>query len=156
MSATKVKLRKRTLPSGKITLYLDFYPPVRNPKTLELSRREYLGIYLKSNPRTIQDREHYIKGNVNEYLEGISDVETRREYLTLEELRDLADTPCEIPVLKAASLFSCLTGLRISDILALRWDNVEQYPDGGACLRLKTEKTDTETATWPLHRSIPK
>ena len=57
MSATKVKLRKRTLPSGKITLYLDFYPPVRNPKTLELSRREYLGIYLKSNPRTLQDRE---------------------------------------------------------------------------------------------------
>lgn len=57
MSATKVKLRKRTLPSGKITLYLDFYPPVRNPKTLELSRQEYLGIYLKSNPRTLQDRE---------------------------------------------------------------------------------------------------
>lgn len=35
MSATKVKLRKRTLPSGKITLYLDFYPPVQNPKTLQ-------------------------------------------------------------------------------------------------------------------------
>ena len=39
-------------------------------------------------------REHLIKENVNDYLEAISDVETRREYLTLEELRDLADTPC--------------------------------------------------------------
>ncbi|GEM_PF-985239 len=50
--ATKVTLRKRELPSGKITLYLDFYPPIRNPRTGELSRREYLGIYLEKNPRT--------------------------------------------------------------------------------------------------------
>lgn len=54
MSATKVTLRKRELPSGKITLYLDFYPPVRNPRTGELSRREYLGIYLSRNPKTPQ------------------------------------------------------------------------------------------------------
>jgi integrase len=47
-------------------------------------------------------------------------------------------------VLKAASLFSCLTGLRFSDILALRWENFETYPDGGHCIRLRTEKTDAE------------
>jgi hypothetical protein len=56
MSATKVTLRKRELPSGKITLYLDFYPPIRNPHTMEMSRREYLGIYLVKNPRTSADR----------------------------------------------------------------------------------------------------
>ena len=56
MSATKVTLRKRELPSGKITLYLDFYPPIRNPRTMEMSRREYLGIYLAKNPRTPADR----------------------------------------------------------------------------------------------------
>lgn len=31
MGVTKVTLRKRLLPSGKITLYLDFYPPLRDP-----------------------------------------------------------------------------------------------------------------------------
>ena len=61
MSAPKVTLRKRLLPSGKVTLYLDFYPAVRNPKTLKLSRREYLGIYLIKSHRTIQDREENAK-----------------------------------------------------------------------------------------------
>ena len=46
MSTTKVTLRKREYPSGKIALYLDFYPAIRNPRTMEMSRREYLGIYL--------------------------------------------------------------------------------------------------------------
>lgn len=52
MSVTKVTLRKRLLPSGKITLYLDYYPPIRDPKTNKMSRREYLGIYLLAKPRT--------------------------------------------------------------------------------------------------------
>lgn len=51
MSLTKVTLRKRLLPSGKITLYLDYYPAVRDPQTNKMSRREYLGIYLSSKPR---------------------------------------------------------------------------------------------------------
>ena len=34
-----------------------------------------------------------------------------------QEVKQLAATPCDIPVLKSASLFACLTGLRISDIL---------------------------------------
>ena len=46
MSLTKVTLRKRLLPSGKITLYLDYYPAVRDPQPNKMSRREYLGIYL--------------------------------------------------------------------------------------------------------------
>ena len=73
----------------------------------------------------------------------------RREFLTLEEVRQLAATPCDTPDLKNASLFSCLTGLRISDILALNWSNIVKATDGGWCIRIKTEKTDTE-ATLPL------
>ena len=44
MKNINVTLRKRTLPSGKITLYLDFFPPIYNAKTREFSRREYLGL----------------------------------------------------------------------------------------------------------------
>ena len=46
MSATKVTLRKREYPSGKVALYLDYYPAIRNPVTLKMTRREYLGMYL--------------------------------------------------------------------------------------------------------------
>ena len=261
--ATKVTLRKRPLPSGKITLYLDYYPAIRNPRTMEMSRREYLGIYLINKPRTPEERsinveklrqaeairaqrelsiineqfgfidkakqkmdfltyfkdklpnhdqkwgkvylhfqnyvndkctfaditvdlcsgfrsyllnakqlkhterslsqnsaagywstfrgllalafkEKYLIENINEYLDKIDTQDTRRQFLTAEEVQALYNTPCREPVLKAASLFSCLTGLRFGDILALKWENFETYPDGGHCIRLRTEKTDAE------------
>ena len=57
MGATKVKLRQRLLPSGKITLYLDFYPPLRDPNTRKYVRHEYLGIYLVNKPKFQTDKE---------------------------------------------------------------------------------------------------
>ncbi|MCM1347726.1 MAG: site-specific integrase [Bacteroidales bacterium] len=59
-------------------------------------------------------------------LKGIKRVEVEREYLTLDELKAMTATPCKYPALKDAFLFSCLTGLRKSDILALKWGNVVQ------------------------------
>lgn len=266
--ATKVTLRKRELKSGKISLYLDYYPPVRDPRTRDYVRHDYLGIYLAKNPREgyekrsnrekmlqaeairaerelalikgqygfldksirrmdfleyfrsllpdhdqkwmrvydhfnlyckghcsmgeldtlfcdgfrrylmdarqlrnadktltrnsaagywstfravlkIAYKNRYITENLNESLERIETVESRRQFLTFEELKSLAATPCEVPVLKSASLFSCLTGLRISDIMALRWDNVQKSPDGGWCIRFLSEKTEAES-TLPI------
>jgi len=51
MKNINVTVRKRKLPSGKITLYLDFFPPVYNPKTHKLYRREYLSLYLVPKPK---------------------------------------------------------------------------------------------------------
>ena len=47
---TKVTVRRRPIKNGQTSLYLDFYPPIRNPKTGKLSRREYLGLYIYTNP----------------------------------------------------------------------------------------------------------
>jgi hypothetical protein len=41
-----VNLRKKVLSTGKISLYLDFYPPIINPKTGKETRREFLKLYL--------------------------------------------------------------------------------------------------------------
>lgn len=41
-----------------------------------------------------------------------------------EELRKLCKTDCLVPILKNAFLFSCLTGLRWSDINKLVWKEV--------------------------------
>lgn len=61
----------------------------------------------------------------------------------------MAQTPCDIDVLRRASLFSCLTGLRFSDILNLRWNNIQEVAGIGLCVVLKTQKTKTP-ATLPL------
>ncbi len=53
-------------------------------------------------------------------------VENKREYLTLDELKQLAKTDCRYDVLKRAFIFSCLTGLRWSDINNLKWSEVKE------------------------------
>jgi len=47
--ATKVKLRQKEISGKRQSLYLDFYPPIPHPKTGELTRREFLGMYLFSS-----------------------------------------------------------------------------------------------------------
>lgn len=60
----------------------------------------------------------------------------QRTYLTAEELRKLKASPCESEEVSRAFLFSCLCGLRISDVEALRWENVK-----GSRLTVKIQKT---------------
>ena len=50
--------------------------------------------------------------------------EKEREYLSIEELKQLEKVECRYEVLKRAFLFSCLTGLRWSDIHKLKWKEV--------------------------------
>jgi integrase len=50
--------------------------------------------------------------------------ETKREYLTVDEIKRLIDTPCRREDMKAAFLFSCFCGLRIMDIKLLKWKHI--------------------------------
>lgn len=267
--ATKVKLRRCSIKDGRESLYLEYYPPIREPETMKMVHKEFLGIYIFKDPKnpiqreynremltkaegiwslrtqsiindeygflnkrklkgdflayfrsflvkkdqkwryvykhfylftkghcTFEDvsvelcrnfreylleaeyltserkinknsaagyfstfrgllkiayRDKMIKDNVNDYLDAIDTEDTKKEYLTIEEVRLLSVTPCAIPVLKSASLFSCLTGLRISDILALKWENIVPASEGGFCIRIRTDKTETE-ATLPISK----
>lgn len=229
---TKVTVRKRPIKNGQLSLYLDFHPPVRNPKTGKTTRREYLDIYIYANPTekfeaefnktmlrnaelikckrteaiineefgfldrnrgkesfldyfrskmadddnlrnwntaykhlekycggscTFDDlsldycrgflpyllslttqtkgkmmassannnlnklkcllrlacEEKRIRKNIVPRLKHAKEANTRREFLTLEKVKMLANTSCEKPVIRTAALFSCLTGLRI-------------------------------------------
>lgn len=57
-------------------------------------------------------------------------IEKQREYLTIDELKKVAKTECRYDVLKRAFIFSCLTGLRWSDINKLKWSEVQQTKQG--------------------------
>lgn len=241
LTCTNVTLRQKPLRNDRISLYLDYYPAIRNPYTMKMSRREFLGIYIYAKPKNEQQRmfnqdmlnkaeaircirvqslineefgfldknkqkvdflayfwtkarekyekwdcvynhfekfvggkctfgdvtvelcekfrdyllkckqihhpnayisrnsaagyystfrallkiaykEKMLRENLNDFLEKIEWKEVKKEYLTLDEVKKLAATPCKIPVLKQASLFACMTGFRISDIL--KWSGV--------------------------------
>lgn len=64
-----------------------------------------------------------------------------REFLTLEELEQLAATPCSNATLKRAFLFCCFTGLRYSDVSRITGANLS-VTQGRTLLSFKTEKTN--------------
>ena len=66
----------------------------------------------------------YLNVDLAAKVKNISYEESQREYLTLEELNQLASTPCESDILRRAALFSALTGLRHCDIKQLKWRDV--------------------------------
>lgn len=73
-------------------------------------------------------------------VKGIKTEATKRTYLTIEEVRLLAKTECRYDVLSRAFLFSCLTGLRWSDINKLDWSDLSQL-DGVYRISFKHQKT---------------
>jgi integrase len=68
----------------------------------------------------------YLTSDLSAKIKGIQEEESRREYLTVEELNKLVATPCERDVLKRAALFSALTGLRHIDIQNLKWSEINK------------------------------
>lgn len=65
-----------------------------------------------------------ITDNPGKRVKGIKQEENSREFLLAEELQILAKTECSYPLLKNAFLFSCLSGLRWSDVNKLTWGEV--------------------------------
>lgn len=73
-------------------------------------------------------------------IEGFKDDEVERVYLTLDEVKAMAAAECKYPILRRAFLFSCLTGLRKSDIEKMRWSEVRSQ-NGGTRIVFKQKKT---------------
>jgi integrase len=66
----------------------------------------------------------------------IKKTDVYKEFLTVDDLRKLKETPCYNQETKNAFLFSCYTGLRFSDIDSLRFKDIE-----GGYINFKQQKT---------------
>ena len=73
---------------------------------------------------------------------------SRREYLTIEELKLLIATECKYEIMKQAFLFSCLCGLRVSDIRKLKWNDLQK---SGERIRIEIKMQKTKE---PLYLPI--
>ena len=79
--------------------------------------------------------------DLNAKIESIKQADTKRTFLSLSELNQLVKADCPNPILKQASLFSALTGLRFSDIEKLKWSEVIHNKDSGYSLEFQQQKT---------------
>lgn len=57
-------------------------------------------------------------------MERIKVPESQRDFLTIDEIKRLIETPCPREDVKQAYLFSCYCGLRLSDIYGLKWKDL--------------------------------
>lgn len=112
----------------------------RNPKRLsQNAAHSYFNKFRAAVAQAYQEK--MLEENPCLRVKGIKQTETDRAFLTLEELNKLAKTPCEIPALKQAALFSALTGLRWIDIKQLTWDKIHHSKDDGYTIHFRQKKT---------------
>lgn len=99
-------------------------------------------------------RERRVKEKFGDFVDPIPAKATHRPYLTMDEARRLLATPCRYDVLKRASFFSILTGLRISDIMDLKWEDIQTAPDGGPCIRKVIQKTQEQKLIYVNNEAL--
>lgn len=80
--------------------------------------------------------------------EKIKVPESTREYLTIDEIKQLIATECKRENVKNAFLFSCFSGLRFSDMCAITWGQITQ---DGAQMRIQLQMQKTKD---PLYLPI--
>lgn len=104
------------------------------------------------------EREGIIERNpflMLESREKVAKKDREREFLTMDELKILMRTPIDYESMKNAFVFSCFTGLRISDILKLTWNDIRKGENGVEYIRTQMEKTK-EFVTVPLSKEALK
>lgn len=110
-----------------------------NQSLSQNSKYSYFNKFRAALKQAVKDG--IIPTNPAEGVEAFKQGEPEREFLTLEELQATVEAECEIPQLKTAFIFSCLTGLRWSDIQKLVWSEVQHSDSMGYYIRFRQKKT---------------
>lgn len=107
------ELHEKDLAKGTARLYYNTFVTALNEAVRE-------GI-IPENPTKLLKKEE---------KKLIGQGESRRCYLSIEEIRLLMATPCKDETVKQAFLFACFCGLRISDVRTLRWADIGKGTEG--------------------------
>jgi len=89
-------------------------------------------------------KDEIIAFNPNHAIELPKGEQKQKEFLSLQELQTLYATDCKNDTVKRISLFSALTGLRHSDCVNLRWENIS----GGKTPSIKFAQQKTKALVY--------
>jgi integrase len=112
--------------------------PANKPLTAN-SAHSYFNKFRAALKQAVKDG--IIRTNPADQVNGLPIGDSEREFLTYEELQSITKHECEIPILKTAFLFSCLSGLRWSDLYKLVWSEVQHSKEYGWYIRFTQKKT---------------
>ncbi|MFV5685107.1 site-specific integrase [Flavobacterium sp. GB2R13] len=124
----------------RVRIYFDKEAKTKSDTPLSLNSKYSYFNKFKAALRSAFD-EGNISINYASKVKSFEQAESQREYLTFQELQQLAQTDCKYEVLKRAFIFSCLVGLRWSDINNLVWSEVRDEGDVSK-VNFRQEKTD--------------
>jgi integrase len=124
----------------RVRSYFDKEAKTKSDTPLSLNSKYSYFNKFKAALRSAFD-DGYISINYAAKVKSFEQAESQREYLTFQELQQLAQTDCKYEVLKRAFIFSCLVGLRWSDINTLVWSEVRDEGDVSK-VNFRQEKTD--------------
>lgn len=112
-------------------------------KTKKILEQNSASVYFSKFKAALRQayKDGYLQEDLSVKIESIKEVETHRNYLTIDELNKLVKTDCSSPVIKSAALFSALTGLRFSDIMKLVWGEIEFNEATGYIIKFRQKKT---------------
>ena len=125
--------------------------PSRKSEKVTLSNNSAVSYFNKFKATLKQaHKDGFLKDDINTKIDCIKLVETSSVFLTMEELNKLAKTPCDNDVLKRASLFTALTGMRHVDVENLTWKNVFFDKDNGYYMNYIQQKTKQVEDNTPI------
>jgi integrase len=96
-------------------------------------------------------REGFIEQDFTGRVAGIKKINVKINHLTAEQVHTLSIAPCKNEMIKQAFLFACFTGLRISDIESMRWEQINLI-NGDPWLEYQQVKTKKHERL-PLHET---
>ena len=97
-------------------------------------------------------KDKLLSKNLAENARYIREQETHREYLSEKELSKLWKTPIDNEKVKHMAVFSALTGLRFSDVINLKWEDVYEDSHQGYYIQFREQKTGN-IKNHPISRS---
>lgn len=111
-------------------------------KLSDASKALYWGVVVTALNRAVKD--DIIASNPSDKIleqDKPKEGKSTKVYLTLDEVKALANTPCKYPDLKNAFLFCCFCALRMCDARRLKWASIKKTSDGGKQIELVQQKT---------------
>lgn len=101
-------------------------------------------------------RRNFLKENILDKVEGTAKGNAKKkDTLTLEEIKKLADTTIESMEVRRAALFCSVTGLSWIDVKLLTWENIRMDNLQLEIVRAKLKK-ENNTVTIPLNNTAIK